>query len=78
MGRNRPIAERRTNGRFPNSHAPDLPFSYRPDILIWLGPGRAHNCHSAECGGVSEADIRAARPAGRNGWILPVRYRCTR
>jgi hypothetical protein len=31
-GRNRPIAERRTDGRFPNSHAPDLPFSYRPIV----------------------------------------------
>ena len=30
-GRIRPITECRTNGSFPASHAPDLPFCFRPD-----------------------------------------------
>jgi hypothetical protein len=41
LGRNRSIAERRTNGRFPASHAPDLLFRYRPSLALRLGAAGA-------------------------------------
>jgi hypothetical protein len=34
LGRIRPITEGRTNGSFPASHAPDLPFCFRPDPAV--------------------------------------------